>query len=195
MAVALREEQIPELDPNHPRRKRWTRDEVESLPPFAYELIEGDLIDKMGKKRPHILVVKAVVRWLEEAFGWEFVEQESSIDVSAPDNSLNEPQPDVLVLNRPSHAIRTGNAKAADLRLIVEVADTSLQFDLRTKGPLYARAGIPEYWVVDINARQVIVHREPREGRYESVLVYGESESITPLGAPDHEFAVRGAFL
>ena len=98
-------------------------------------------------------------------------------------------------MNRPSQSIRSGNAPAADIRLLVEVADTSLTLDLRTKAALYARAAIADYWVVDINSRQLIVHRDPREGRYESVLVYSDSESVAPLAAPDRPFPVTAAFI
>ena len=68
--------------------------------------------------------------------------------------------------------------------MVVEVADTTISFDLATKSRLYARAGIIEYWVLDINKRRMIVHRDPREGRYHSVVAYGAEESVAPLAAP-----------
>jgi Uma2 family endonuclease len=67
---------------------------------------------------------------------------------------------------------------------VVEVADTTLAFDLSTKARLYARAGIIEYWVLDIAGRRMVVHRDPKNWRYLSVAAYSETESLSPLGAP-----------
>jgi len=78
--------------------------------------------------------------------------------------------------------------------MVVEVADTSLTFDLTVKARLYARAGIVEYWVLDISGRRLIVHRDPRDRRYQSVVAYSHLESIAPLSAPDSTFRVGDAF-
>jgi len=74
------------------------------------------------------------------------------------------------------------------------VADSRLGFDLSTKAALYARAGILEYWVLDVNARRLIVDRDPQAGRYVSVAAYGEEESVAPLAAPDSYLRIRDAF-
>jgi Uma2 family endonuclease len=67
------------------------------------------------------------------------------------------------------------------------------------KAPLYARAGIVEYWVVDISARRIIVHRDPRDGAYRSIEAYNEQESVRPLAlsqsaSPGDAFPVSSAF-
>ena len=72
--------------------------------------------------------------------------------------------------------------------------DTSLSFDLNTKAALYARAGIAEYWVLDIPGRRLIVHRFPAAGRYSGVNAYAETESAAPLAAPETPFKVAAAF-
>ena len=77
---------------------------------------------------------------------------------------------------------------------MVEVSDTSLAFDLTTKAGLYARAGVAEYWVADINGRRIIVHREPSGGKYRLVSAYSEQESIAPLAVAQSEFRVADAF-
>ena len=61
-------------------------------------------------------------------------------------------------------------------------------FDSTAKARLYARAGIVEYWIIDVNGRKAIVHRAPVNGVYTSVVVYTENEPICPLGAPQAEF-------
>jgi hypothetical protein len=80
------------------------------------------------------------------------------------------------------------NPQPGDLSLVVEISDSKLAFDLTVKAGLYERAGIIELWVLDINRRHLLVHRNPVAGRYSSVVVYNEDENITPLAAPGSEF-------
>ena len=185
--------------PVFPPRKRWTRTDCESLEASGLwererlELVDGELISRMGKKRPHVIVLILVQQWLTSAFGAACVNPEAPIDVSPDDNPTNEPEPDLLVLAQPAW-IYTANPKPADVRLLVEISDTTLSFDMGTKARLYARAGIAEYWVVDVAGRRVLVHREPRAGAYGSIKAYREGESIVPLAAPDQRFRVENAF-
>jgi Uma2 family endonuclease len=182
-----------------PRRKRWTRVECVALQSSGLldrqhlELVEGELIDKMGKNRPHVTSLALIARWLQKVFGTPFVLTESPIDVSPEDNPTSEPEPDVIALARDLEDFDSNNPRPADLKLVVEISDSSLLFDLTTKAALYARAGIIEYWVLDVGGRRLIVHRNPRAGEYESVIEYGENEAVAPLAAPHAEFrAVQG---
>ncbi len=186
--------------PLSPPRKRWTREECAALEPSGLfererlELIEGDLISKMGKNRPHVNAFTLMHLWLLEAFGKQFVNAEAPIDVSPNDNPLNEPEPDLIVLNRESSDIVSGNPQPRDLSLVVEIADTTLTFDLTIKAALYARAGIVEYWVLDVAARRLFVHRNPASGKYTAVTVYSENEGVAPVAAPTAEFRPAQAF-
>ena len=183
-----------------PPRKKWNRAECEVLEAYGVwdqqhlELIGGELIDKVGKKRPHVITLTLVQAWLVRVFREQFVNPEAPIDVAPEENALNEPEPDLIVLARPQDEIRTGNPQPADLRLGVEISDTTLAFDMKVKAPLYARAGIVEYWIVDIAGRRVIVHRDPRSGAYQSVEAYAEHEAVHPLASPQNGLAVRDAF-
>jgi len=114
--------------------------------------------------------------------------------VGSEDNPTNEPEPDLVVLAKPSREFQDANPRPSDLRLVVEISDSTLGFDLTTKAELYARAGIVEYWVIDVAARRLIVHRDPREGLYRSVTAYREEESASPLASPGIEFRVGEAF-
>ncbi len=178
------------IPPVPPRRKRWTRDEcavLEAAGAFAdqhVELIDGELIDKMGKNGPHILVVELIRQWLFSVFGAGFVLQEAPIDVRAADNRINEPEPDAIALKRHMRTFVESRPGPADLHLVVEVSDSTLYSDLTTKAALYARAGIPEYWVVDIAGRRLVAHREPNGGIYSDVQVHGENEDVAPLSSP-----------
>jgi Uma2 family endonuclease len=185
--------------PTDPPRKRWTRLECADLEEsglwdrLRLELVEGELISKMGKNRPHTNALIVLQAWLIQVFGVQYVNPETPIDVAPEDNPTNEPQPDLIVLNRPSREIQV-NPRPEDLRLIVEISDSSIGFDLTRKAALYARAGIVEYWVLDVQERRLVVHRDPLAGLYRSITVYSEGESVTPLAAPGHEFPVGEAF-
>jgi Uma2 family endonuclease len=128
-----------------------------------------------------------------QVFGWSFVNAEAPIDGAPEDNPTNEPVPDLIVLSRDESQF-TSNPRPQDLRLIVEIADSTLGFDLKVKGALYARAGVPEYWVLDVAGRRLLVHRNPQSGRYTDVAAYSEQESVSPLAAPQAQFRVADAF-
>src|SRR6202162_3964680 len=132
--------------------------------------------------------------WLQRAFGARAVNPNAPIDVSPEDNPSNEPEPDIIVLNRDLSNFRSANPGPQDLHLVVEVADTTLNFDLTVKAALYARAGIAEYWVLDVSGRRLIVHRHPQSGKYTAVLVYSEQEEVAPLAAPHAMFKPADAF-
>lgn len=189
----------PSALPIAPPHKLWTRAQYEQLERAGLldqqrlELVEGELINKMGKNRPHVNAQVFLLIWLGQVFGLEFVNQEASIDVAPQDNSTNQPEPDLIVLTKPTHQV-PGNPRPQDLHLVVEVSDTSLHFHLTRKAALYARAGIGEYWVLDVAGHRLFVHREPQAGLYQSITEYAESESVAPLAAPQSPFPVAAAF-
>lgn len=199
MPTVLTEAPVQPIPPEPPR-KRWTRTECALLETSGLfdqqklELVEGELINKLSKKRPHTNSLTSLMTWLVQTFGPLFVNQEAPIDVAPEDNPTNEPQPDAIVLKREYPQFVSANPKPEDLYLVVEVADTSLNFDLTTKAALYVRAGIAEYWVLDVPGRRLLVHREPKSGIYASVIAYGEAESIAPLAVPQQRFRVADAF-
>jgi Uma2 family endonuclease len=85
------------------------------------------------------------------------------------------------------------NPQPEDVQLLVEISDSTLNYDLSVKAALYARAGIVEYWVLDVNGRRLIVHREPEGDGYLSITVYVEDELVAPLVAPKAEFCAGQA--
>ena len=148
----------------------------------------------MGKNWPHVHVTALVMKWLTAVFGPLHAIQDAPLDVSPEDNPTNEPEPDLMVLEQPCSAYKTANRVPADVRLVVEISDTTLAFDLGIKSRLYARAGIQEYWVVDVTGERIIVHRSPGSGVYTDVKSYRTGESIEPLSAPGSSFNVADAF-
>jgi Uma2 family endonuclease len=198
MPVALTIPTDPPI-PLTPPRKRWTRAECAILEASGMweqqklELVDGELISKMGKTRSHVNALMAMMRYLAGSFGYDHINPSAPIDVAPEDNSSNEPEPDLIVFALPT-ALRLTAPQAADLALVVEISDSSLRFDLTVKAALYARAGIIEYWVLDLAGRRLIVHREPEAGRYRTVVAYSEGEKVAPLSAPENELQVGGMF-
>ncbi|MGH9719998.1 MAG: Uma2 family endonuclease [Bryobacteraceae bacterium] len=185
--------------PTEPPRKRWTRSECVTLEASGLwdqqhlGLVDGELISKMGKKRPYVTTLTFVQALLVEIFG-ERVNPEAPIDVAPEDNPANEPEPGLIVLAKPHWEYRNANPQPADLRLVVEISDSTLGFDLTAKAELYARAGITEYWVVDVAARRLNVHRDPHSGTCQLITAYSDQEAVRPLASPNSEFRVGKAF-
>jgi Uma2 family endonuclease len=93
------------------------------------------------------------------------------------------PQPDIAWVKRRDYS--KGRPVAADVLLIIEVAESSWEYDCGEKADLYAAAGISEYWVVNLNDRTVEVRREPSGGRYRSLQTYSGDQEIRPLASSE----------
>jgi len=177
-------------------RKKWTRDECRRLvemgllPAGKFELIHGDIIPKMTQHERHIYVCKQVQKALEAIFGVDYVRLANPIAIGKHE----EPEPDAAAMLRPSvDYLRMGTPLPAEVRLTVEVSDSTLQWDLNTKKEQYGSAGISEYWVVDIPNRLLHVFREPVADGYATETILTPEDEVRPLAAPDA--AVRVADL
>ena len=95
-----------------------------------------------------------------------------------------EPQPDVVVLRHRADGYRARLPRAEDVLLVIEVSDTSLETDRRMKIPRYARAGIPEAWLLNLPSDRIEVHRDPTPQGYATVRVAERGETVTPLALP-----------
>lgn len=147
----------------------------------------------MSKKVLRRRVLALVVDWLLEVFGRRMVLTETGIDVSPEDAPTSHPEPDVILLRQ--SVVELGeHVLPAEIRLLVEISDTSLAFDLGQKARLYAPAGIAEYWVIDLKTRTVMVHRDALNGLYNSIAAYSEAEQLSALAAPEAFVVVRDFF-
>ncbi len=194
-AAATDEELLGGDGPADPHRIRWTRADCARiirsgiLDGEQYELIEGDIVRKV-KNRPHVVTILLLLDWLASVFELRHVQSEQPIDLANADNRHNAPEPDAVVTVRPAAEYVAAAPGLGDLRLVVEVADTTLRRDTTTKARLYARAGIADYWVLDVTGRRLLVYRRPEQGRYAEVVSYAEDETTAPLAAPGQNVLV-----
>jgi Uma2 family endonuclease len=177
---------------------RWNRRQCRAIQEAGilegrYELINGEIISKMGQNPPHRMVLVLLNTWLVSVFGGLFVQIQSTIDVADADPDHNEPEPDAAVTREPGTAYADRHPGPEDLVLVVEVSDSTLRFDRTVKAAVYARAGILEYWVLDLSGRQLFGHRLPTPTGYIEISAFGPAEAVAALGRP--EAAVRVADL
>jgi Uma2 family endonuclease len=181
------------------RTRRWTRKEYDRLVEVGVlqedepiELIAGQLIVAEPKGSPHATAVSLTADALRAAFGPGWVVREQD-PVALDDES--EPEPDVVVVPGARRDYRAEHPSRP--ALVVEVTESSLAFDRRDKGSLYARAGVEDYWIVNLQRRVLEVYRQPalassaRYGwKYRSVRLLKAGATVSPLVAPAATIAV-----
>jgi len=143
--------------------------EVGLLAPDArVELIEGEIIDMAPIGIHHTSVVDRLTKWLISAVADEaIVRVQGSFRLSG----FTEPQPDVILLEPREDFYWSRFATGDDTLLVIEVSDSTFRYDRRIKAPLYARYGIPEYWIVEIEGARLHFLRGLADGRYTDVSV------------------------
>jgi Uma2 family endonuclease len=174
-------------------RRRFTVDEYYRMAEAGIlteadrvELIEGEIVEMTPIGRRHAVCVDSIA----ELFIRIFVDvARTRIQNPIRLNEHNEPQPDVSLLLRRPDLYTSGHPTPEDVFLVVEVADTSLVMDRRVKMPLYARSGIPEAWLVDLEAEAIFVHRDPGPDGYRTVQAVRRGETLAPLAFPDRPLA------
>ncbi len=155
------------------------------------ELIEGEIIDMAPIGSEHAAVVRRLVRSFDRVVGEQAI-------VSAQDpvwlSNFSEPQPDIALLRFRDDYFRHAHPRPDDVLLIVEVSDSSLRYDRAVKLPLYARYGILEVWLVDLENRCLHVCREPAEGGYKEVQTVEHPGVMAPLQLPECGIDLSGLF-
>jgi Uma2 family endonuclease len=101
-----------------------------------------------------------------------------------------EPQPDVVLLRFREDDYATAHPTPADVLLLVEVADSSIDYDRQVKTPIYARSNIAEVWIVDLTRDCLIVYREPTPEGYGFQQDFDREQSVTPLAFPEFEVSI-----
>ena len=175
------------------RTRYWTRAEYDRLIEIGFfdedepiELLGGQLVVREPQYSPHATGVRLAEVALRHIFGsgWDV---RAGLPVALDDDS--EPEPDVCVVPGTPRTYR--DAHPAHPVLIVEIALSSLVVDRRIKGSLYARAGIHDYWIVNLPERRIEVHRNPvvdagatHGWRYADVEIVSAPDTVSPLAAP-----------
>jgi len=179
-----------------PKPWKWTREQYYRLGELGFfdgkrvELIRGEIVEMSPINIAHATGVGLVSDALVIIFAAGFytnVQQPFSVPGAAPGS---EPQPDVAVI---PGSRRTATAHPTQAALLVEVADTTLFTDTTTKAQLYAEAGVGEYWVLDLNGRELHVFRDPQPlplppdlsaTAYRTHLTLDPTDTVSPLAAP-----------
>jgi Uma2 family endonuclease len=177
-------------------RRRFSIEEYETMAATGIlaeddrvELIDGEIVEMSPIGDLHAAAVATLTNLLKNRVGdraWLWVQG----PVRVPPRS--KPQPDVALLR--VRAYRHEGATTSDALLFIEVADTSLQYDRTVKLRLYAHAGIPEYWIADVNTDTLEVYRSPSGDGYANRQVLGHGESIAPLAFPDAAIPIDAIF-
>jgi len=148
------------------------------------ELIEGELIQMAPIGHPHAAINDPLRDVLRIALGSGYsVRTQAPISIG-DDLKPSAPQPDVAVVLGHWRDYMSRAPEAADVVLVVEIADSSLYDDRRIKAALYASADIQEYWIVNLIDNQVEVYREPVDASYKSLKIYSSTDTLAPLAAP-----------
>jgi Uma2 family endonuclease len=182
------------------KTRRWSRIEYDRLidlgvfqPGDPIELIGGELLVAEPQGAPHYTSIRKTARALERAFGpsWD-VRIQGPIGL----DDESEPEPDVAVVPGDPEDYRTSHPTRA--ALVVEVSESSLPFDRGRKGSVYARAGILDYWIVNLVDRVLEVYREPIAdaaapfgARYSRREDFDTSGQVSPLSASHAGIEVR----
>lgn len=184
--------------PPFPTRRpfRFTREQYHEMGARGFfdgkrvELIFGEVIEMSPINWPHVVACRKTAELLERVFaGTAWVGRADPINLAHSD-----PQPDVAVF---PGRFEDYVAHPTTALLIVEVADTTLSFDLTTKAELYATAGIADYWVLDVANRQLHVFRDPQPLHtalggvaYQTHLTLAPADTVQPLAAPHASITV-----
>jgi Uma2 family endonuclease len=151
------------------------------------ELLHGKIIDMSPIGPFHSTVVNRITRLLNLNAGDRWIVS-SQNPIHLDDHS--EPQPDLTLLKPSSDEYASGHARPEDVLLLVEISDSSLDYDREEKLPCYGRAGIAGVWIVNLNNRTLEVYREPHFNGYGAKTILHPGDQAAPQAFPDAIVAV-----
>ena len=181
-----------------PKTHKWTVEEYYRMAEIGLfdgkrvELIEGEVIEMSAMGRPHVIALNRTADLLKLIFarGW-FVQTQAPLRFG----KRSEPEPDIAVVKGKMEDYLTDHPTTAGL--IIEVSDKTLNYDRKRKAGLYAKAGIQDYWVLNLKKHQLEIFRRPipnaeawHSFSYGDQHIVMEGESASPLIKPDAMIAV-----
>lgn len=142
------------------------------------ELIEGEIIDMAPLGSTHASYVNRITREIILA-----VKNTALVSVQNPIilGDLSEPEPDFTILKPKANDYEDALPNAKDILLLIEIADTSIEYDRQIKAPLYARFSIAEYWLINTKERSITVFQKPLEGQYTIFKTMSLPTKISPV--------------
>ena len=154
------------------------------------EFLEGEIVEVSPEGIEHSYTNISVVKYLRNIL-LDLAEVIESHPITL-DNS--EPEPDIAIVRLPSTIYRTHHPYPQDIYWLIEVSNKTLQKDLNQKIITYARNGIPEYWVIDLVNKRLIVHTQLSNNNYAQIVEY-KAGVVTPLAFPDVKIAISELLL
>ena len=172
---------------------KWTLEEYHQLVDAGLlahkpvELIRGEIVEMAPEGQSHAYSSTESGNYLIRLLG-EKATIRPAKPITLPNQS--EPEPDVAIVQPLGREYRAHHPYPENIFWLIEYADSTLAKDIGTKADVYAEVNIPEYWVVDLKAKTLIVFRDPRSGHYTSRQDY-KSGSITTIAFPDISISVE----
>lgn len=152
------------------------------------ELIKGEVIQMSPIGRDHAVCVDQLTQLFVQTFSSQaLVRVQNPIHLS----HYSEPQPDFALLRLRQDFYRNGHPEPEDILALVEVSDSTLDYDRTVKAPLYAAEGIEELWIVDLNVLAIEVYRSPTSQGYQQVQLFRSGESVAFLAFPHLSFRLE----
>lgn len=151
------------------------------------ELIEGEILEMSPIGSRHVAAVNRIARLFFQRFGDRAI---VSVQNPVRIDSRSEPRPDLALLKPNPSDYAEALPTSQDVLLLVEIMDTSQAYDREVKLPLYAKAGIPEVWLVDLEAHRLEVYRKPTPEGFAEAQVLGPEETVAPLHFPEARLPV-----
>ncbi len=145
------------------------------------ELLKGEIVEMAPEEETHAYSSDEAGEYLSRLLG-DRAKIRQAKPVTLSNNS--EPEPDIAIVQRLGREYRSHHPYPENIFWLIEYAQSSLEKDLEVKTKIYAEAGIPEYWVVNLKAPELIIFRNPRNGEYTSKTILTEG-TIQPLAFPD----------
>jgi Uma2 family endonuclease len=205
MSVSITEEPITAL-PLSPapgesvhNLKSWTVQDYHRMselgildPNERTELIAGQITLMVAKGTPHVITLQLLASELLGQLGnTALIRTQDPIHL----DDYSEPEPDLVIVRGEILDYVDRHPQPNDIYLLVEVADSTLNYDCQVKDKTYAKAGIPEYWVIDLKNRQFHIFRDPQPTGYASHLILAESQTVSPLAFPVMTISIGSILL
>lgn len=181
------------------KAKLWTVDDYHRMVEAGIltgsdrvELLDGQIIEMNPQLPSHAATTQRAFRYLDR-----LLEPIAYVRMHLPVTlkPKSEPEPDIAVVRIDANEYGDRHPAPDEIFLIIEVADSTLLGDRQQKAPIYAKAGIPDYWNLDVNTQRVYVFREPTPDGYQQETILASNTVLAPVAFPDITIPLNQLFL